>query len=222
MEIKAETVMDAWKMAIQHILANGRTYTDDEGRQSCEVANLTIVITNPSSAREAVHAMRSSRKWIYPSEEELTNIILHKDESPIYDYMYSQRIFNYEHILNQVDEYVIPLLQQKPNTRRAVIALLNPLRDMKLDKKNFPSLSFIFFKIVEKQLNVSVVIRTSGFFTGWPANVFQIAKLQDYVAHALALPRGNITTISLSAHLHLDTLEDVASVLGKEVVTKRT
>jgi thymidylate synthase len=62
------------------------------------------------------------------------------------------------------------------------------------------------------------VIRTSGFFTGWPANVFQLAKLQEHVAHALSLPPGSLTTISLNAHLHSDDFDDIETVLGKEIL----
>ncbi len=221
MEIKAATVMEAWREAIRLILAEGRIFTDDESRESCELLNLTVTIESPSTAVEAVRAMRAYRKWIYPSEEELANIVLNKDALPNYDYLYGQRIFDYDHTLNQVDEYVIPLLQQRPNTRRAVVTLLNPLRDARIGKKNFPSISVISFRVIEQRLCVTVFIRTSGFFTGWPANVYQMSKLQEYVAHALALPRGPLTTISLSAHLHMDTLDDVEAVLGKGVAKRK-
>ena len=85
---------------------------------------------------------------------------------------------------------------------------------MKLDASNVLGLTLLHFRIIEGKLHISAVIRTSGFFTGWPANIFQLAKLQEFIANTLSMPSGPITTISLSAHLHTDTFEDVEEVLG--------
>lgn len=218
MEIETATMMEAWQEAIRRILTEGRVYIDDDKRECKELVNLKVTIERPSTAGEGVRAMRASRRRIYPSEEELADIMLHKEASPIYDYLYGQRIFDYSQSLNQVDEYIIPLLRQRPNSRRAVVCLLNPLRDLKLEAKNVLGLTLIHFRVIEKRLCVTAVIRTSGFFTGWPANVYQVAKLQEYVAHALALPQGSITTLSLSAHLYTESVEEIEEVLGKDAV----
>jgi thymidylate synthase len=218
MEIKAVTMMEAWRAAVGLILTEGRLFIDDDRRECRELRNLAVVIENPSSAAEGVRAMRASRKWIYPSEEELANIMLNKEAASIYDYLFGQRIFSYHDAFNQVDDYVIPLLQRRPNTRRAVVVLLDPPEDLRLDAKNILGLCLLHFQVVDRKLCVTAVIRTSGFFTGWPANVYQVAKLQEHVARALSLPQGSITTISLSAHLFSENLEDVADVLGKDVL----
>jgi len=144
--------------------------------------------------------------------------MLNKEAASIYDYLYGQRIFSYAGTTNQVDDYVIPLLKRNPDTRRAVIALLNPPRDLRPDASNVLGVSLIHFRILDGRLTVTTVIRTSGFFTGWPANVFQIAKLQEHVAHVLQLPPGSITTISLAAHVHTEHLDDLELVLGKDLL----
>jgi len=219
MEIHASTVMEAWRRAIKEILERGQIAKDEDGRECREVLNLNVTVEQPDSGAEAVRMLRSTRAWVYPNEEELTNVVLHKEASPIYDYMYGQRLFDFDGTLNQIDDYVIPLLQQRPNSRRAVAALYNPLRDMRLDKQHFPSFALVSFRVVEQRLVVTTVFRSSEFLSGWPANLFQVAKLQEHVARALGLPRGPITTTSLSGHLHLENLETVEALLGKE--TKR-
>jgi thymidylate synthase len=218
MEIRAATMKEAWKRAVALILSEGRTLVDDDKRECHELRNLVVVIENPATAAEGVRAMRLAKSWIYPSEEELANIMLNKEAASIYDYLFGQRIFSYRDTFDQVDEYVIPLLQQRPNSRRAVIALLDPVEDLRLGVKNIMGLCLIHFQVVDKRLCVTAVIRTSGFFTGWPANVYQVSKLQEYVARALSLPQGSITTISLSAHLFKENLEDIGEVLGKDVL----
>jgi len=218
MEFAAKTVREAWLAAIRHILTEGRKFIDDDGRECHEVANLSVTIENPASAAEGVRAMRLCRKWRYPSEDELANIILNKEAGSSYDYLYGQRIFAYAGTVDQVDDYVIPLLKARPNSRRAVVSLLNPALDLKSGSTNLLGIALIHFRILDGKVDVTTVIRTSGFFTGWPANIFQIAQLQERVALALQLPQGRITTISLAAHIHTENLEDIEIVLGKDVV----
>ncbi len=218
MEIRAATTMDAWKQAIRYVLEKGKVFVDDDGRECHEVRHLTVTVEKPSSAADGVRAMRLCRKWKYPSEEELTNIMLNKEAASTYDYLYGQRIFAFNGVVNQIDDYVIPLLQKKPNTRKAIVSLLNPARDMQPDAKNVLGVSLISFRIVDKRLAATAVIRTSGFFTGWPANIFQLARLQEHIAHVLNLPPGALTTMSLHAHLHSENFEDIEVVLGKDIL----
>jgi thymidylate synthase len=218
MEIRAATMMEAWTTAIRTLLQHGRVFVDDNNRECHELSNLVVTVESPSSAVQGVRAMRACRRWRYPSEEELANIILNKEAASVYDYLYGQRIFAYDGVMNQIDSYVVPLLSAKPNTRRAIVSLLDPQRDLKLDAANVLGIALIHFRIIDGGLCVTTVIRTSGFFTGWPANVFQIAKLQEHVAHILNLPPGTLTTVSLSAHIHTDTFEDIETVLGKNVL----
>ncbi len=211
-------MMEAWRAAIRAITIHGRFFLDDEKREGKEIANLTITIEEPATTADGIRAMRRFRGWRYPSEEELASIILNKEGGFVYDYLYGQRIFSYNEKLNQVDGYVIPLLKERPGTRRAIISLLNPIRDLKVNAQNVLGVSLIHFRIINGRLNVTAVIRTSGFFTGWPANVFQVAKLQEYVSRNLQLPPGALTTVSLSAHVHEENHEEIRAVLGPDVI----
>ncbi len=218
MEIIAENVIEAWRAAIAHILAHGRVYIDNDGRECHEVDRLIVTVNSSSTAAEGVRAMRLSKRWRYPSEEELTNIMLNQEAATGYEYLYGRRIFAYDGKTNQVDDYLIPLLTKKPQTRRAIISLLNPTKDAEPDAKNVLGILTLHFRIIDGKLAVTAVIRTSGFFTGWPANLFQVAQLQEYVARAIQLPAGSITTISLAAHIYTESFDDIESVLGEEAL----
>lgn len=220
MEIFGETVQNVWRNAVEKILKHGIRFMDDNRGDCFQLSNLMVTIQKPSSIADAVRTLQRYKRWIYPSEEELVNIILNKEANAFYDYLYGQRIFDYRHTVNQIDEYVIPLLRKNPNSRRANVSLFNPEKDMRIGKRNYPGIAFISFKIIEKRLCVTTIIRTSDFFIGWPSNLFQISKLQEYVAHTLAVPPGTITTLSLSAHLHLDNIEDIKNVLGIKYPSK--
>lgn len=217
-ELYAQTMIEAWHEAIRHILQEGKIFTDDDGKECLEAMNLAITVEQPTSSIVGIKKMRSSKKWRYPSEEELKAIMLRKESASIYEYLYGQRIFAYNGVFNQIEDYIIPLLQKRPHTRRATISLINPERDFTPGALNVPALVLIRFRVVDGKLTVTAVIRTSGFFTGWPANLYQLFQLQEYVANKVRLPIGNISTFSMSAHLHSEQLADIEEILGKDVL----
>lgn len=212
MDIEADTFMECWHRVLQRILDEGRSFVDDDNLDCLEISNLTVRVLRPDTAKEGIRVMRKRKEWRYPSEEELTRIMLHKDAESVYDYLYGQRLFGYDGVLNQIDDHVIPILTSKRTTRRAVAMSLNPSKDLRPDALNIPGISMVNFRLIEGKLEVTGIIRTSGFLTGWPANVFQLWKLQEYVAHALEVPLGSLTTISLSAHLHNVNMEEIREV----------
>ena len=73
----------------------------------------------------------------------------------------------------------------------------------------------IYFKIIDNELTVTTVIRSNDMFIGWPANIYQIYLLQQYVAKAIGIKTGSITTISHSAHVFDEYKEEVEQVLRK-------
>jgi thymidylate synthase len=117
--------------------------------------------------------------------------------------------------LNQLDGYVIPLLKSHPDTRRALVTLADPVADDVTHLHNYVSLLGVWFRVVAGKLTVTALIRSNDFVLGWPANLFQIKLLQEYVAERVGVAAGSITTVSLSAHLFLDDEKLISSVLGR-------
>ena len=152
-------------------------------------------------------------EWIYPSSEELSTIMFNKEDLAIYEYSYGPRIFNFSGKKDQVNEYIIPLLKNDPNSRRAIISLFDPRTDSDIINKNVPSLMFIHFKIKEDKLNCTCLIRSNDFFVGWPGNIYQIYLLQKYIAEKLNIKTGILTTISCSAHVFHEHFENIKKVI---------
>jgi thymidylate synthase len=216
MEIIKESTTSAWKAAIRIIRDEGRDVVDHDNRLSKELLNLIITITNPSKdITEPINLMRELKKWVYPDPEELESVIFQNESSSVYYYTYGARLFNYAETKNQIDDYIIPLLKQDRNSRRAISMVYYPLSDSVPGIKESPGLISIYFKIVEGKLTVSTLLRSNDMFIGWPANIYQIYLLQKYVAEKVGIETGSITTISHSAHIFEEYNEEMAEVLRK-------
>ena len=57
-------------------------------------------------------------------------------------------------------------------------------------------------------------IRSNDLFFGWPANIYQIYMLQKFIAEKLKVERGNISTVSNSAHVFKEDLEEINKIIG--------
>ncbi len=216
MNIVAPTSMDAWKLALAKLLAEGKNFKDDNKRICREILNFSVTIQHPEiGADEPIDLLKGFDKWLYPSKEELANIIFNKDVLPLYEYTYGSRLFNYKNSLNQINNYIIPLLTKNPSSRRATVIVMDPLSDLKIQSKNAPALVSLHFKMDDNMLLLTAVVRSNDFFIGWPANLYQFFLLQHYVAEQLGLREGSITTYSISAHIFEEYFNDINSVLEK-------
>ncbi|HYD03846.1 MAG TPA: thymidylate synthase [Alphaproteobacteria bacterium] len=212
MIISEKTCMDAWKKALKYIIDNGSDFIDFDNRKCREAVNLMIKIENPESDYEKIIDLMKQFDWIYPTTEELSNIMFNKEESSMYEYSYGPRLFNFLGKKDQVNDYIIPMLKNYPKTRRAVISLFNPYTDSDMHNDNIPSLMFIHFKIVNNKLNCTFFVRSNEFFIGCPSDIYQMYLLQKYVADKVNIKTGSLTTVSCSAHIfheHFDRINKV-------------
>jgi thymidylate synthase len=213
MEIIREKALQAWKSALHAILSEGTDFIDREQRTCREVLNLVLTITDPVDIDDPIEFMNRAEQWVYPTKEELSSIMLEKKRSMVYEYTYGPRIFEFQKQQDQINEFIIPLLKKDPSSRRAVIILYDPLKDSKLENKNIPSLMLVYFKIKDQKLHITCFIRSNDMFIGWPANIYQISVLQNYVSEKLNLSPGSLTTFSASAHIFHEHKEAIRHIL---------
>lgn len=214
MEIVEKTTLEAWTTALRIIKEKGGVFHDTDNRVCREILNFSVTILHPDlAADEPIDHIRKINKWFYPSKEELSNIIFNQYELPLYEYTYGSRLFNHQGLVDQINDYIIPLLKQQPTSRRATVSVLDPSIDMHMHNRNAPGLASIHFKIDHGSLRMTCIIRSNDFFIGWPANIYQLSNLQRYVAQQLSLPVGSLTTYSISAHIFDDYEEELKRVL---------
>jgi len=206
MELKNDNAKELWKNALKTILETGDEYLDNENRTCKELINFQLVLENPSSEKieQPIDFINSFQEWIYPSKEELTSIMFKEVQAPVYEHTYGGRIFRFADIKDQMRDFIFPLLKENPDSRRAVVSIYNPVEDSDTTNKNTPGLMYLNFRIKNNKLLITAHIRSNDVLFGWPANLFQIYKIQQYVSKELGIENGNITTISNSAHVFLE------------------
>ncbi len=216
MEIEDEKTTEVWKKALKFIISHGRKFAEPGGAKGTQVFNLSLKINNPKAdVKKPIEIMRRF-EWIYPSLDELENIIFKKTASFGHSYVYGPRIFNFNSIKDQVDGYVIPLLKKDPSSRRAVISIWNPITDSEITNKDCPGLLMIDFKYKHEKLRATAIIRSTDMFIGWPANIYQIFVLQNYIAEETNLKPGPILTYSTNAHIFEQYNEKIEKILSRK------
>jgi hypothetical protein len=185
----------AWHQIMLHVRTTGKEYIDQDGRACKELLNYTLTIQDPSDTLDVVREMQRQKNWVYPSPEELRSIILSSPQTS-HDYSYVPRLFGG---LNQIDNFVIPLLKSHPQSRRAVAMLYQPESDSKISAKNVPALLCIHVRLLDT-LELTAHIRSNDVFIGFPANVYQLRCLQEYIAKQLGVQSGPLHIFSNSAH----------------------
>ena len=117
-----------------------------------------------------------------------------------FEYTYGERLNAWGvETLNQI-EYVIKKLQTSPKTRRAVATTWDPRKDTIVDE--VPCLNHFVFMTRENILDISVMVRSNDMYGAWPANVYALGELLQYVCEKTGLDAGTITTLSVNAHIY--------------------
>lgn len=216
METTQNNAYKLWKEAIKLIKEKGKDFKDKDNRTCREVFNLTLNLTDVHNSEidTPIKTMINSKKWVYPTKEELSNIMFKEYQAPIYEYTYGGRIFGYKGELDQINSFIIPLLKKDEDSRRAILVFYDPTEDSKPDNKNTPGIIYVQFRIINSKLNMNCHIRSNDLFFGWPANIYQLYCLMNYVSEKLNIEKNKITTFSNSAHIFIDDLTEIEEILG--------
>lgn len=198
-------------------MKNGVEFTDRKNRLCKETLNIITSIESPENITKPIEILSSFKKWAYPSLEELKAFMLESEDIPGYYYHYGSRAFNYQDGLNQVDNYLIPLLKKEPTSKRGIIVFYGPEKDTLPLKRETPGMVMMNFNIRNKKLHATAVIRSNDLFFGWPGNIVQTYYLADYVSKELNVPLGSLNTISISAHIFEEQFEYINKIIGEDL-----
>lgn len=213
-EIKGQTAMETWRKILHSITTNGESFKDERNKICKEILNITATIETTEDILKPLETLSKFNKWVYPEAEEIKKSILYKDNSSEYYYNYGKRAFYIDKV-NQIDDYIIPLLKKNPKSKRGIVVFYSPKRDTLPIRKETPGVVMINFNVRNNKLCSTMVIRSNDMFHGWPANIAQAYFLTEYIADKLNYPIGVITTFSISAHIFEEQFDDIKKVLGK-------
>jgi thymidylate synthase (methanogen type) len=205
---------DEWQRTITTILRHGTTYVDGDGRRCTERTNHHITITDQSDIDEPYNALQDHDEWAYPAKEQLLAVIF--DDKPLksLDYTYGSRLLNFNNTINQIHDYIIPLLEDNSTSRRAIAQVYDPRHDSNQRRASTPGIIYLHFLIRNDALTCTACLRSNDVFIGFPANIIQIHHVHKWVADELNTDQGKTTLISNSAHIFHDTFHDIQDILN--------
>lgn len=102
--------------------------------------------------------------------------------------------------VNQI-ERVIERLKEKPDTRRAVIILLEP-SDLEPEKQEAPCTAALQFIYRRGHLHLVAMMRSNDAYLGFPHDVFCFTMMQELIARSLGARVGEYHHFATSLHLY--------------------
>ena len=214
-DIKAQTLPDAWFQSVYAILEHGREFQIDQGsfekQYRLELDYITIHIKEPSlrchdglplipDMPEGLPSPCSKNYLI-----DYARYIMSSNKEPGEQYTYGERI---EPQLSKV----INLLKNTPRTNQAVIQIAQP-SDIELSDP--PCLRSIDCRVQDDMLHFYPYWRSWDCWAGMPANLGGISILQEYMADEIGVKQGEIIASSKGLHLY-DYVVELAKIRCKK------
>ncbi len=215
--IRADTIPEAWRRGLSLIWRGGEEITDERGTRTKEVLALEVVVEDPR--RDMIPEEYS---WNRPRLEDYAGQLI-SGENPGFEYTCGERLRAWAlpasgmgggadegrkefgkasgsvGPIDQID-YVVRRLRANPNSRRASAVTWIPPVDTK--KEEVPCMMVDDFKIREGRLHLAALFRSHDFAGAYPANLYGLTRLLEYVAERVGAEPGSISTVSCSAHIY--------------------
>lgn len=100
----------------------------------------------------------------------------------------------------------ISMFRIDPETRRVVIGMWDPARDLGVPSKDLPCNDLIMLEIDDGHLNMMVCNRSNDIIWGcYGANAVHMSVLHEYMAQMIDVPQGTLTQVSFNWHAYLET-----------------
>jgi len=207
--IRAATIPDAWYRGLNLIWRGGEEITDERGTRTKELLDLLVVVEDPCQ-----EMIPDEYSWNLERLEDYAQQLI-SGQNPGFEYTYGERLRSWAipGISESVDqiERLINHLNSDSNTRRATAVTWIPPVDSAKDE--IPCMIVDDFKIREGKVNLTALFRSHDFAGAYPANLYGLTHLLEYVAKGTGTELGTIVTLSVSAHIYDHDWDWVAEML---------
>ena len=195
--IRARTISDAWQRGLNLIWRQGAEITDERGTRIRELLSLQVVVEDPY-----LEMIPAEYSWNEERLEEYAQQLL-SGNNPGFEYTYGERLRAWSlpgmPALDQIEQ-VILRLKASANTRRATaVTWIVPVDAA---KDEVPCMIVDDFKLRDGRLHLSIFFRSHDFAGAYPANLYGLARLLQYVSLEVGAKPGSISTTSASAHIY--------------------
>ena len=198
---------------LSKLQSNGREI-DVRGSKTIELQSELIELTNPRERciilpgrRNNIFASIAETMWVLSGRNDMEFLSSYlrrakefSDDGQTWRAGYGPRLRNW----NGVDQLaqVRRILEADPNSRRAVISLLDPDRDF-VESKDVPCNNWLHFLNRDGRLHLNVAARSTDIVWGFSGiNAFEWSVLQEIMAYWLGLDVGNFKFFTSSLHIY--------------------
>jgi thymidylate synthase len=209
--IRAPSLGRAHELVVRHILRNGRYLRTENGEDTIETDEVCLRVETPFDPPMSSIYSRFRETFL---DMYAHNLLFGSNST--FEYDYHERLFDWGCGLSYAKKeihcdqvrYIIEKLRESPESRRAVGITWCPSIDERT--KDCPCLQLIQCVVREGVLNMKVVFRSNDMLSAAGANMFALARLQEFVAKEVGIHTGTYTHISLVPHIYFK--RDVADI----------
>ena len=221
--ISGQSIDDLMRMAISQVLQFGKDINPTKGSAK-EIFGVILELTNPrarisrTETRGKPFSCLGEMLWYLAKRKDLDFISYYipayksyAEDDEIFG-AYGPRLFDWRG-LNQVDN-VVKLLQNKPDSRQAVIQLFDA-NDILETHKDIPCTCTLQFVIRQGKLHLFTNMRSNDVFIGLPHDVFCFTMIQEIMARSLAVEVGTYRHAVGSLHVYDKSMKNVQDFIDE-------
>jgi len=195
--IRAASISEAWQRGLSLIWRQGAEITDQRGTRIKEILSLQMVVEDPYS-----EMIPPGYSWNEERLEEYARQLLSGD-NPGFEYTYGERLRAWAlpggTPLDQIEQAIARLRASSSTRRATAVTWIAPLDSA---REEVPCMIVDDFKLRDGRLHLSIFFRSHDFAGAYPANLYGLARLLQYVAGEVGAEPGSISTTSASAHIY--------------------
>lgn len=213
MEIFAETIDDLLIEVLEKLLSQKSSILTTRG-QTKEIIGTTLTLDDPlsrislSETKGTIFSALGELLWYLSGDNKLDFIKYYikdyskesEDGETIHG-GYGPRLFSCKGAESKQVGYIIEVLRNKPNTRRAIIPIIE-VNDIACQRIEIPCTSTLQFFIRDKKLIMHTCMRSNDAFRGLPHDIFAFTMLQEIIAKTLGLDLGSYIHTVGSLHIY--------------------
>lgn len=205
--VREDLIANTWLKILKIILDFGITKEGDHGIKQREILNLITITNENLEDKYLPDFLELTEEGINKYSEQIST---NKSFDGVH-YTYGQRFFS-QFKVDQIKE-IINELKRKKESRRAYATTWDP----NVDASNIqpPCVIGLQATIRNNKLYFTVYIRSNDMLKAWPLNAFGLRRLQTNICTELNVEIGSLTTISNSAHIYENDLNNAKKKVDK-------
>lgn len=200
--LRSYSIGEAWLLSLQAVIAQGGEINNGD-ETILEIVPLCIEIIHPTVPDKIIDTYGDKYYLQFLSSN-------FSDVTPVLDwgYSYAQRLYSFNDA-NQI-EGVIKKLSGDPFSKSVTITLLNNTQD----KTHTPCLTTLDFKIRDEVLIIHAMFRSQDIGKKMYGDALEILKIGNNIIQKVPAKKIMLIHMIASAHIYLDDLERVRSILA--------